>query len=129
MKLFIFDLQRFSAIKTVNTSGAVLSFSDAADTSSSGSNITDYVKTIESGANGLTVTKGDNTSYTVTLQSGGATDVFSTSADGLVPKPSSSDSTYFLTAAGTWATVTASSAPITRLSTVSSTVEGSMWLV
>jgi len=66
----------------------------------------------------------------VTLKSGTAqVAVFSTSANGLVPKPSSASATLFLTAAGTWATTGGVNVgTVGTLSTVSSTYAGAIWL-
>lgn len=185
----IFDLQRFADIKTVNQASVLSSAEVAAGKDSLGNNITSYVKIVEPNDSGLTITQGDNSTYSVTLQSGldaeallsatagkanslssatslkvslassaaqtfnGGADctligvggvlpvsnggtgsstgiaTFSTSANGLVPKPSSASATLFLTAAGTWATAgggTSSGSLV--LTTTASTVNGAMWL-
>lgn len=126
---FSFCLQRFANINTPQE-GTVLSSSKiSSGTDSLGTPITSYVKTVSSNDTDLIITVGDNSTYAVTLQSN--SDVFSTTKDGLVPKPSSTDSDLFLTAAGTWATVgsSGSSGGLLTLDTVASTVPGSIWLI
>lgn len=81
--MFSFDLQRFANINTAN-SGTVLSSSQvAAGTDSLGNFITDYVKQVSSNSTGLTITKGNNSTYKVTLSGGSG----GGSTDGVVYDP------------------------------------------
>lgn len=61
--------------------------------------------------------------FNVIVQGGGTDNVFSTSADGLVPKPSTASNELFLSADGQWRTI-----QTTTITTVQGSQAGMMWL-
>lgn len=76
MREIIFDLQRFSIKLNTAASGTVISSSEVeAGKDSLGNDITSYVKTIDSNSTGLQIAQGDGSTYSVTIQSGGSSDL------------------------------------------------------